>query len=259
MKCHKPILIPVCLSLILGLCSAANSQDRSAQIKGRPLSPVPGMFYGPLNSLGRRLLMSGKERTVYRGQLLDGAGNASPARVIHQLPGLVRLEGFRAQAAVLSFDGQNEHGITSRKSDEALLEIFTMDLAEGMLSSVQNGAAVRLLGRGFGPDPSWQPAYTGPRYDIYEVTGPIQCRQDQLTRMKLYYFDSSTGLLQSTRYYDRSVSPPFKIETRFSLWGNIDGSAYPARIDHYEGGQLVFTFIAEDIAGGASVDQADFQ
>jgi hypothetical protein len=80
-----------------------------------------------------------------------------------------------------------------------------------------------------------------------------------LIRSKLYYFDSRTGLLQSTRYYDRSVSPPVKIETHFSVWGTIDNSAYPARIDHYEGGKLMFSFIAESIEGGESIDKANFE
>jgi hypothetical protein len=171
---------------------------------------------------------------------------------------LIRLEGFKNKGAVLSFDGHRGNGITSRKEDEALMEVFVMDYSEGMLASVQQGEAVRLIGRGFGPDPRLVPDYKGPRYDIYEVTGPVRCRQDQLVRSKLYYFDSATGLLQSTRYYDRSVKPPVKIETRFSNWGDIEGSAYPARVDHYEGGKLVFSFIAESIEGGASIDKANF-
>ncbi len=169
------------------------------------------------------------------------------------------MEGFKPQGAIVSFDGQRANGITLRKNDEALIESFIMDLPEGLFVSVQQGAAVRLIGRGFGPDPQVAPDYTGPRYDIYEVTGTVRGRQDELIRSKLYYFDSRTGLLQSTRYYDRSISPPVKIETRFSVWGDINGSVYPARIDHYEGGQLIFTFLAESIDGGPSIDQANFR
>jgi hypothetical protein len=241
-----------------GLCATAGEPDGKVN-SDRAFDRIPSMFLPQLDALGNRVKAKGKETTIYEGQLFDAAGNSFPARVIHQLPGLVRLEGFKGQGAVLSFDGQRINGITSQKSDEDLVETFVMDLPEGMLASVQGGAAVRLIGRGFGPDPRVVPNYKGIRYDIYEVTGPVVCRRDQLIRSKLYYFDSRTGLLQSTRYYDRSISPPLKIETRFSIWGTIDGSAYPARIDHYENGKLVFSFIAESIKGEASIDIANFE
>jgi hypothetical protein len=259
MRLKKTLLVPVAMSLILGLCGTINGQEKTTSIANDAIGQTPGMFNQQLNALGKRLKTSGKEKTVYSGQLFDKAGNSSPARVIYQLPGLVRLEGFKKSSAAISFNGQEISGITSRKEDEALMEVFVMDYSEGMLASVQQGAAVRLLGRGFGPDPRLVPDYKGPRYDIYEVTGSVRSRQDQLVRSKLYYFDSATGLLQSTRYYDRSVKPAVKVETRFSNWGDIEGSAYPACVDHYVGGKLVFSFIAESIEGGASIDKASFK
>jgi hypothetical protein len=258
MTYRNVVSVMIVALLIFGICSTTAGQNNDPNISGLPMGWIPSIFGQQAASLGKRLRTTGKEKTVYRGQLFDKDGKSTPARVVHQLPGLIRLEGFKGQGGPISFDGKNSRGITSRRSDEGLLEIFTTDFPEGLFDSAQKGAAVRLLGRGFGPDPGLEPSYTGPRYDIYEVTGSVRCREDQLMRLKRYYFDTSTGLLQSTRYYDRSVSPPVKMETRFSVWGNIDGSAYPARIDRYEGGQLVFTFIAEDIAGGASSDLAIF-
>ena len=80
-----------------------------------------------------------------------------------------------------------------------------------MLESMRNGAAVRLLGRNVGPDPAIDPDNKGPRYDIYEVTASVSGRKDKLTRMKLYFFDTNTGLLSSTRYSDQTTNPPTKI------------------------------------------------
>jgi hypothetical protein len=50
-----------------------------------------------------------------------------------------------------------------------------------------------------------------------------------------------------------------KVETRFSAWGTIDESAYPARIDHYENDALVFSFIATTIDGGQAVEASNFR
>jgi hypothetical protein len=214
----------------------------------------------PRDALGKRLKEKGKEKTTYEGELFYvGERKSSNVHVTQQFPGLVKLEGFKDRGASLSFDGKTSNGVSSPNSDEALIETFLFDYAEGMLDLVKNGAAVRLLGRGVGPDPKIEPNYTGPRYDIYEVTGSIRCRQDQLIRMKSYAFDTQTGLLLSTKYYDRSTKPPTKIETRFSVWGNIDGSAYPARIEHFENDQLKFTFIATEIKSEASSDKASFK
>jgi hypothetical protein len=255
---RRVVLVFLLLLLVIALCGIASGQSGTAA-SALAFNRIPSMFQQQLNSLGNRVKAKGKEKTVYEGELFDSAGNSKRVRVIHQLPGLVRLEGFKKDnTQVLSFDGERGNGIAASKEDESLIEVFIMDLAEGMLASVQQSAAVRMLGFGFGPDPVANPNYSGPRYDVYEITGPVQCRKDKLIRSRLYYFDSQTGLLQSTRYYDRSVTPPVKIETRFSMWGKIDGSAYPARIDHYKGGKLAFSFIAETIAAEASIDKANF-
>jgi hypothetical protein len=244
--------------LVFGICSTISGQT-TAKNSGAPIGPISNIVDQQIHALGKRIKTSGKEKTVYTGLLFDKDGKSTPARVIHQLPDLIRLEGFKGQGGPISFNGKKRYGISSRKKDESLLEIFTSDFPEGMLDALQNGAAVRLLGRGFGPAPSVTPGYTGPRYDIYEVAATVNCREDQLMRLKRYYFDTNSGLLQSTRYTDGSGSSAVKMETRYSVWGTIDGSAYPARIEHYENGQLIFTFIAESIAGEASADSSIFQ
>jgi hypothetical protein len=118
-----------------------------------------------------------------------------------------------------------------------------MDTLEGLVYAARTGGAVRLLGRSFGPDSRIDPKYEGPRYDIYEVFAPVRTRQDRQIRMRRYYFDSSTGLLASTRYADASFSPPLKVETRFSNWQEVDGSVYPGRIERYENGNVAFSFV----------------
>lgn len=239
------------------LCSTAGGQQTAVNAT-KAFIIVPGIILHPFTALGSRVKTVGKEKTTYTGKFIDASSNSSNARVIYQLPDLVRLEGFKGNGPALSFNGKVASGIASQASDESMLETFVMDFPEGMLESVQESSAIRLLGRGFGPDPNVVPNYTGTRYDIYEITGPVRCGQSELIRTKTYYFDSQTGYLQSTRYYDRSISPPMKIETRFSMWGTIDGSAYPAQIERYQGGKRVFSFIATAIDNGPAVDAGNF-
>jgi hypothetical protein len=256
MNMKKTRLMFIAMALITGLCGIAGGQERSRTDERSFIDRTPGMFQRFASKLGDRMRNPNKERIVYEGMLTDASGKSSSVKVIHQLDGKVRLEGFGR--ARLSFDGERSIGATSKK-DEALLETFIMDSPEGMLSSIQKYEAVRVLGHGFGPDPAVEPNYQGPRYDIYEVTAKDRSRKDGPVRMKRYYFDSKTGLLESVRYYDRTVSPPNKIMTRYAEWGINDGSLYPSRIERYEGGQLVFSFRVETISAAPAVEAENYR
>jgi hypothetical protein len=259
-----PVLIAflalcVCRGIMAG-------QDTADKLPANPTNRIPGLASKHLMALGKRMHSIGKEKTTYAGQLFDKDGNSVSARVVHDLYGLVQLEGFGNKGESISYDGvttrvsvkgnKDKDAVTQKEED--LLEVFVTDTVEGMMDSLRNDAAVRFLGNGFGPDPRVEPDYKGPRYDIYEVTIPVRCRKDQVVRTKRYYFDNKSGLLLSTRYYDRSGKTPIKLETRYSAWGDIDGSKYPARIEHYVDGKLQFDFIAESIRGDASGDKSAF-
>jgi hypothetical protein len=128
---------------------AQSSQDKSGNASKRSSRPIPGMFHKEFAALGKRMDETGKEKTTYSGQFFDQNKNSFNAKIIHQLPGMIRLEGFRTDNTAISYNGIQESGIKDRKNDEALVETFLVDVPEGMLESVSNGAAVRLIGRGF--------------------------------------------------------------------------------------------------------------
>ena len=249
MSLRHTLLIITLLLLTAGLCATASGQNGN----GNRFNRVPSRYQSQLQALGNRGKESGKEKTVYTGQLFDKDGKSKPVRIIHQLPNLVRLEGFKSGNAHISFDGERAYGADSRK-EESYLEAFVMDTIEGMLSAMQSAAAIRFLGSNFGPDPAKFPDYTGPRFDIIDVTETVRCKRERVLQPKLYVVNSKTRLLQCTRYTDRSVNPPIKKRTDFSVWGTIDGSSYPAKIDHYENGELEFSFIAEEITAEPSTD-----
>lgn len=234
------------------------AKGQTSQVPSGAFPIMPGSVRRQADALGMRWRAPGKAQTTLVGEFITAAGARSTVQVVHQVPWLVRLQGFPSTTPTLSFDGQLPRPLVSR-TDEILLETFVLDLPEGMFASLQAGTAVDLLGRGFGPDPRVNPTYTGPRHDIYEVTGRIRYRLDRLNRMKRYYFDSASGLLRSTRYQDRTVSPTAAVETRFSNWRVVDGSFYPGRIERYENGQLVFTFIVATVTAGPRQDPAAFR
>ena len=260
------------LTISLALCFSGmlpgkdKDKDKANEANQNPAYRIPSLASKHLAALGKRMNSIGKEKTTYDGQLFDKQGNSASVRVVQDAFGSVRLEGFKDKDEVMSFDGKRIKSSAdgkkikddiARKAEEDLMEVFSMDTVEGMLESMRSGAAVRFLGSGFGPDPRVNPDYKGLRYDIYEVTSPVRCRQDQLVRMKMYYFDTNTGLLLSTRYYDKSGKTPVQIETRYSTWGDIDGSKYPAHIEHYVDGKLQFDFIAENIKNEESADKSE--
>jgi len=230
----------------------------TANVRASALKGLPGDLLVQLQAVGSRLQIPGKEETVLTGEFFNEAGETKSIRVMHQLSGMVRIEGIRERSPLL-FDGDFARGWADR-TDEALLETFVMDTLEGMIYSARNGGAIRLAGRRFGPDPrTLSKDYKGPYYDIYEVLGPVRIRVDRQLRMKRYYFDSDSGFLVSTRYIDPTVSKGLAVETRFANWREAAGSFYPGVIERYEDGRRIFSFIVETAAGKQQQDVSNFK
>lgn len=211
---------------------------------------IPSDLVQQVQVLGSRMHTAGKEESVFEGQFVDVTGQQKPLRVIHQISGAVRIESPKDKTT-LSFDGEESQGIRDHDG-ETLLDTFVSDSPEGMIYAVRNGGSMQLLGRGFVSDAKRSDPQA-PRYDIYEVTTPDRTNKTFGLRARRYYFDSQTGLLASTRYTDRNG---VAVETRFSGWGQVDGSAYPSRIERYENGRLSFAFVAGTVVARSKQDSA---
>lgn len=232
--------------LVLSIVSvSAYAQQRRAAVPGSEnlLRNLPGPLDSHAAALGDRVRTPGKEKTVLSGQFLDENGKRLPVRMTLQLPGLLRIEGLKPDS----------------RTEQALLETFTLDTAEGMLAAIKDGAAVHIIGRRVGPDPSKRQEANTAAHDVYEVSGPVRVGTAERDRLKRYYFDSETGLLTSTHYVDESVSPPMTVETRFSEWRRIEGSAYPGRIERFENGHPAFSLSVNTIAASPRQDPASFR
>jgi hypothetical protein len=254
---RRQILSIIVLTMTLSATAIGQKSD-STKSEQPFFNNVPNMFLAQLNALGSRGKVIGKERTVYAGQFFDGDGKSKSARVTQELSGLVKLEGFKGSSGSLSFDGQSARGMTSSRQDYALLEVFLSDSIEGVLAAIQENSAVRLIGKNFPAGPNDSPDYKGQTYDIYQVATKLAFRNDQITRIKKYYFDSKTQHLCMVRYTDETVNPPIAVETHYSIWGEIDGSVFPAEVDHFENGKSVFSFIAETITNDKSIGEAGY-
>jgi hypothetical protein len=253
--CKRKLQMILLASVVIAVSATGWTQGKRGT--NRRFSALPAAVAQQEAAVGARLNSAGKERTVYLGELVDAQGNRSPAQVLHQLPTLVRLEGF-SPGRVLSFDGERATGVLT-KTDESAIEVFAMDVPEGMFAALRKGASLRHLGNGFGPDPRVNPNYKGPRLDIFNVVGQALVGLNRPVQSKLYYFDSESGFLQTTRYTDNTAYPPIPKETRFSGWHMIDDSAYASRIEHYEHGRIVFSFSAKAITPAKAGDPAQFR
>jgi hypothetical protein len=244
---HVPFARPVLSAAIL-LCLIPSSvvvgQDRSslaqtARPRAVPLG-LPDELLRHVDAVGERLRRPDKDETVLHARLV-GLGDTRPVQVVYQLSGVVAITGVN-RGLPLTFDGQLSRGL-SNSMDQALLDTFVVDTVEGLMYAARHGAAVRLVGRNFRPDPRVEPHYSGPHYDIYEVLAAVRSHQGRPLQLKRYYFDSNTGLLSSTRYSDASRSPALEVETRFSDWQKLEGSAFPGKIERYENDTPVFSLI----------------
>jgi hypothetical protein len=193
------------------------------------------------------------------------SGAPAPAHRIRQLLALLNDAGhtdFRDARGPMGFTQRQAGGKFTRDEADAFIELLEAagrGEEDRVYGSVRSGGAVRLIGRGFGPDPRVAPNYTGARYDVYEVIAPARSRQERQLRSKRYYFDSKTGFLDSTRYSAPSSSPALPVETRFSNWRMVEGSAYPGRIDRYENGNLIFSFIVSTASSRPRRDATKFR
>lgn len=245
------LMICMLVSLLfakIGLAQDAVTRKRD-ELASVPKTVPPDMMQ-QVQVLGSRMRTAGKEESVFEGQLIDSQGQQKAIRVIQKISGVVRIESLEDKTT-LSFDGEVTQGIKDHDG-ESLLDTFVLDSPESMIYSVRSGASMQLLGRGFVADAKRSDPQA-PRYDIYEVAFPDRTNKGSGLRVRRYYFDSQTGLLASTRYTDRTG---ISVETRFSGWGQVDGSAYPSRIEHYENGRLSFAFVAATVAARAKPDSA---
>lgn len=218
---------------------------------------VPGMAREFLVALGDRLQTGGKERFVLIGQYTTGAASV-PATITWEAPGNLRFE--RNGAATLAVDTKLGVLNSSRLADaEAdVIESLLDDRPEAFLYGLTNGYASRLLGTRFRTDDGKTANYTGPWYDIYQVSAPLAAAGKTVTRQKLFFFDSQTKLLARATYVSEHGGSKTTVSTEYSGWTKQDGQAVPGQIVRKENGTVVFTFRTNASTLGAAAADGVF-
>lgn len=197
-----------------------------------------------LTTLGDRLERPGRERLLLSGTLTRGTeSRRAPLQIIREFPARLRLtEQSGAQLRALTFNrGALEAGEESAAFAHALIESLVLDTAEQFFSESTQGAALRFLGSRVRPDDGSASDYTGPSYDVYEVTGAVRIGDQEHRQTKLFYFNSNTLLLELVRYEANRNGSRVTVETRFSEWQQTDSQQVARLIKRTENGQPVFT------------------
>jgi hypothetical protein len=219
-------------------------------------SSLSGGLRPLLAILGDRLTKAGKERVTYAGTLQRaGEDRASNFTLTWELPGRLRFEDFGRQQ-VTTFDGQTvtrtEAGANAY--DDELLETLIFDSAEHLFVSQLRGAATRSLGSRFRLTEDSRAEYSGPFYDIFEVTEASPIRQEVVRQTRQYLFDSDTQALELVKYRGFRNDRESAVEVRLENWQRAEGQLFPRRIVRLENGAPVITLTVSSISVGPWVD-----
>ena len=209
-----------------------------------------------LATVGDRLEKPGKERVTYAGTLQRaGEERAALFTLIWELPGRLRLEDHGRQQVTL-FDGEtvvrSESGSTA--FDEELLETLVFDSAEHIFVSQMQGAGTRSMGSRFRLVEDSRAEYSGPVYDIFEVTEASTIRQGSIRQTRQYFFNSDTQALELVRYRVLRNEIETTVEVRLENWQRTDGQLFPRRIVRLENGAPVITLNISSIVVSPWVD-----
>ncbi len=209
-----------------------------------------------LTTVGDHLEKPGKERVTYAGSLLrSGEDRAALFSLTWELPGRLRLEDYGRQQVTL-FDGQtvvrSESGDTT--FDEELLETLVFDSAEHVFVSQMQGAGTRSLGSRFRLTEDSRADYSGPVYDIFEVTEASAVRQGSIRQTRQYFFNSDTQVLELVRYRVSRNGIETAVEVRLEDWQRADCQSFPRRIVRLENGAPVITLNISSILVSPWVD-----
>jgi hypothetical protein len=254
----RTILMP---ALCLGMCAIpAMAQDKGASTSAtstaliRP-GQLPNSAYPYLTSLGERLTKAGKERLVMQATLSDSKGSRS-VRLIWELPGRFRYdEDGNSKPIIVDGKAEAKGNAVLSANELDTVETFLNDSPQGFFESLQSGAAYRFLGRGFRA--AVEPGRTSPAsaHDIYQVAVPLDYEKAKSVRAKMYYFDSTSGLLSKVRYRVPRGSAIVQVETILSDWVKVDGEFVPGRIQRNEDGKAATTVVSK--GASASIAQED--
>lgn len=263
MQKHNRLIFLILITLAIGLVAIVLATDRRTE-KHFVLSPQTTAADGPnakskyirratlrpqlgwaLTQLGDRLERPGKERTAAAGAVHFGTDPTPHSLVLlNEFPDRLRASISQgSNARTLIFDGISARSASRlSQADEALLETLVYDSAEHFFWSQAQQQATRFIGSRIRTDDGSTPNYTGPYYDVYQLTDAVKIGATQQVRSKFYYFNSETLLLERVLYQQTNQEKTIKVEVRLSDWRSVNDQRLPHRIERIEDGVSSFVF-----------------
>ena len=234
---------------LLGLAGTLQGQEEEAPAY-EYVAPgdVPFGAGRPLEIMGDRLQVAGKERLELRGTLTR-AGEAASVRILWELPGKVRIEvqagteedesSGGVERDVVVYDGEDlrkSAGVTA-VADQDLIELLVHDSVEGFFIGQKEGMATRFLGSRYHRVDNEGNA-VGADYDLYEVIDEVGVSGSNVRQRKLYYFNSDTALLERVRYRlaEERSRGEVEVEVTLSSWSEVYGQQIAGEVVRYENG-----------------------
>lgn len=191
-------------------------------------------LHGPLQAMGNRLEVKGRERALITGTLRsEGSSQEMAFTLIAELPKRLRLTLNSATGnRVLIADGEAVRSNSAlNQHDYDLLESLLYDTAEHLLLEQVNGSiAMRFLGGRFHDDGN--PA--GTAYHIFEASEVIALGESSRQQTKHFYFNSDNWLLERVTYPQSVNNIETDVEVRLSDWEKVDGQTVARTIERLE-------------------------
>lgn len=229
---HAMVLAPAMMlaALMRGQAVSPAGGRREDYLRAADLPHFLGRYH---TNLGERLQRVGLERLVSTGTLRE-KGSDKPSVLAWELPGRFRLEkdGKAIVGALAGLAAPRAPGLSTQDEDEIIESLF-LDRSESALFNVVNGAAVRVIGYQVGTQRGRVPAYSGPYFDVFDITAKVDWRPNSPVRSKRYFFDSMSGLLQRVSYVQFKGAATQSIDTHFSQWTKVQNDFVPGVIERF--------------------------
>jgi hypothetical protein len=216
-------------------------------------------LHGPLQALGNRLEVKGRERVVISGTLqTNGSSQVTAFTVIAELPKRLRLtlnNGTESRTLIVDDQGIRSNAALHQR-DYDLVETLLYDSAEHLLLEQAKGSvALRFLGGRFHEESN--PA--GPAYHIFEATEVLALSEEPSEQTKYFYFNSDNWLLERVTYPRTVNNIETNVEVRLGDWQRVDGQAVARTIERFENKAPVFRLTINAISFAPVVNDGIFQ
>ena len=238
---------------------------RPAKIKRvgyvRPSALTPKLVWN-LKAMGDRLERPGKERLSLTGTLArSNDSQAEEMAAVWEFPDRLRVARQKGiQARVIIFDEDQAKAADNQldTAEQDLLETLVYGTADHFFATQLQGMATRFLGSRFRLDDGSSADYSGPYYDVYKVADSVMTSAERSERLKLYYFNSDTLLLERVTYEITRDGSTVKVEERLGDWTTEQGQQVARRIERFENGESVFVFTVRTAHFSARADDGVF-